>query len=184
MVPPPSSSPSASSSSSSLLTYNLLTDAASQHHSATATLLSNTHLPSPSSLPPQSVTGGQPAGWMAHRVKAMKKTCYTSMHRDRVLHALGWCIAHAATRTAAAESDRVSCFPSSFFSSLLLPPPLPRFVLFTKRCVSPSLSRSLFAPRRLPSSFPLSHSGFLLPPLEPPSGDGCGPAAPDSTACA
>lgn len=37
----------------------------------------------------------------------------------------------------------------------------------------------LFAPLLLPSSFPLSrsHSGFLFPPLEPPSRDGCGPAA-------
>lgn len=55
--------------------------------------------------------------------------------------------------------------PLFFSSSPLLPPPVPRFLFFTKRCVSPSSSRSsplLFVPRLLPSSSPLSHSRLSL----------------------
>jgi len=129
------------------------------------------------------VTGGRPA---TRRTK--RGTCRTSVRGEKLCRALGWCVAHAATRTAAARSDRVSSSPASFFlplslssSSLLLPL---AFCSFTKRRVSPSSVPApalLFAPLLLPSSFPLclvSRSGFPLPSRwKPPSRDGCGPAA-------
>lgn len=91
---------------------------------------------------------------------------------------MGWCIAHAATRTAAAESDRVSCVPSSFFplySSLLL------FLAFRSSQIAVSLLSyaSPCAPiRSSPSPVHLPFvSGFPSAPLEPPRRDGYGPAA-------
>lgn len=106
----------------------------------------------PPSLPPQSVTGGLPAGWMAHRAEAMKKTCYTSMHRDRVY--MPWDGALPMLRHGPLQL-KVIAFPVSppLFFFLLPPPPLPRFVLFTKRRAS-----------LLPWAAPYSLLAFCRPP--------------------
>lgn len=99
------------------------------------------------------------------------------MHRDRV--DMPWDGALPMLRHGPLQLKVIAfpVSPSSFFPSLLLPP---RFLFFSKWSVSPFLApvpALLFVPRLLPSSFPLSHSGVLFPPLEPPSRDGYGPAA-------
>lgn len=80
---------------------------------------------------------------------------------------------------------RVIAFPvpSSFFFFLSPPPSSCPLLAALHKVLGISflvpVPVLLFAPLLLPSSFPLSlaHSGFLFPPLEPPSRDGCGPAA-------
>lgn len=188
MVPPPCISstlstfnslpPQAFSWGTSLLTYCPLTDATSRHHSPQAAPLSTSPQPNPPSLLSQSVTGGQPAGWVAQHTES-KNTCHTSMHRIRV--DMPWDGALPMLRHGPLQLKVIAFpVPPPLFSSLLLPSSCSSLSVLHK-----SLGLSflvpvpalLFAPRLLPSSFPLSHSGFLFPPLEPPWRDGFGPAA-------
>ena len=96
------------------------------------------------------------ASWLDSTTRRIKKIPATQVCMEIGLTCLGM------VHCPCCDTDRCSwkwsrfLFPLLFFSSLLLPPPVPRFLFFTKRWVSPSLCR-----------YPRSYS--LLSFYRPPS---------------
>lgn len=148
-----------------LLTYYLLTDDTVQHHSPPAMSLSTSLQPNPHPL--LSQCDRRTASWLDSTTHRIKKIPATQVCIEIGLTCLG--MVHCPccdTDRCNWKWSRFLC-PLLFFSSLLLPPPVPRFLFFTKRWIASFLlpvPTLLFA-LLLPSSFPLfrSHSGFFLP---------------------